>query len=156
MKKTATIIFLMFLMLSTAAVAQDLNTRFSGNGRHAEHARQYGRQRRPPNLPDHGVFLFAAGDFGLPGSEPGFPGDLRQAQTEEKDLAAREYLLRQLGWNDPRPLYTPAAGRFSPRFATWIGYTILFTLLFIALMTAIELIKGIVVIGRRKLAAKPR
>lgn len=30
MKKTATIIFLMFLMLSTAAVAQDLNTDLAG------------------------------------------------------------------------------------------------------------------------------
>jgi len=61
-----------------------------------------------------------------------------------------------LDWNDPRPLYTPAAGRFSPRFATWIGYTILFALLFIALMTTIEPIKGIIVISSRKLAAKSR
>jgi hypothetical protein len=37
-----------------------------------------------------------------------------------------------------------------------IQYTILFTLLFIALMTTIELIKSIVVISRRKLAAKTR
>jgi hypothetical protein len=54
-------------------------------------------------------------------------------------------------------LFAPEiAARFSPRFTTWIQYTILFVLLFIALMTTIELIKSIVVISRRKLAAKAR
>jgi hypothetical protein len=116
-----------------------------------------------------------------------------------------------LNWNDPRPLFTPGAGRrisliviamfaastlsllvklftrsrwvdvassvvslgliglllrqpfddlfvpeiaarFSPRFGAWAQYTILFVLLFIALMTTIELFKGIVIISRRKLA----
>jgi hypothetical protein len=54
-------------------------------------------------------------------------------------------------------LFVPEiAGRFSPRFVTWARYTILFVLLFIALMATIELIKSIVVISRRKLAAKTR
>ena len=43
------------------------------------------------------------------------------------------------------------AGRFSPRIVTWGKYSVLFTLLFIALMTTIELVKSIVIISRRKL-----
>jgi len=49
-------------------------------------------------------------------------------------------------------LFVPEiAGRFSPRIVTWGKYSVLFTLLFIALMTTIELVKSIVIISRRKL-----
>jgi hypothetical protein len=50
-------------------------------------------------------------------------------------------------------LFVPEiAARFSPRLVTWGKYTALFTLLFIALMTTIELVKSIVIISRRKLS----
>jgi hypothetical protein len=63
-------------------------------------------------------------------------------------LALIGLLLRQPFDN----LFVPEiAARFSARFGAAAQYTILFVLLFIALMTTIELVKSIVVISRRKL-----
>lgn len=76
------------------------------------------------------------------------------------DVASNVISLGLIGLLLRQPLdglFAPdLAGRFSPRLTMVIQYTILFTLLFIALMTTIELIKSIVVISRRKLAAKTR
>jgi hypothetical protein len=44
------------------------------------------------------------------------------------------------------------AGRFLPKIQHWAKFTILITLLFIAAMITIDLIKNLVIIGRRKLA----
>jgi hypothetical protein len=71
------------------------------------------------------------------------------------DVASNAVTLGLVGLLLRQPfdnLFVPEiAGRFSPRIVTWGKYSVLITLLFIALMTTIELVKGIVIISRRKL-----
>jgi len=50
-------------------------------------------------------------------------------------------------------LFAPEiAGKILPKLGPWLKYTILYSLLFVALMIAIDLVKHIVIISRRKLA----
>ncbi len=69
------------------------------------------------------------------------------------DVVSNAVSLVLIGLLLRQPIDGLFAVRIPERAMTGIKYSIKFTLLFIALMTAIELIKGIVVISRRKLAA---
>jgi hypothetical protein len=76
------------------------------------------------------------------------------------DIVSRVVSLGLIGLLLRQPfddLFVPEiAARFSPKFGTWAEYTLLFMLLFVALVTTIELVKGIVVVSRRKLNSAAR
>jgi len=72
------------------------------------------------------------------------------------DVVSNVISLGLIGLLLRQPIDGLFAVRIPERAMTGIKYSIKFTLLFIALMTAIELIKHLVVIVRRKLAAQAR